>query len=146
MSVRLSLNAKFYRNTGTYGTPTWTEIEAVKDLSLADSMTEADVTARKHGGFRAMVAALRELGVEFDMPNIVADVDLLALRAAYNARTPIEFAVMDDAIATSGAHGVRFTGNIFQRNRDEKIEDAQMFSFSVKPTDADNAPSEVLTA
>lgn len=146
MTVRLGLNAKLYRNTGSYGTPTWTEIEAVKDLSLADAMTEADVTARKHGGYRAMVAALREVGIEFDMPNIVADVDLLALRTAYNARSTIEFAVMDDAIATSGAHGVRFSGQIFQRNRDEKLEEAQMYAWTIKPTDSDNAPSEVTTA
>ncbi len=34
MSVKLGLDAKLYRNTGTYDTPTWVEMTNVKDLTL----------------------------------------------------------------------------------------------------------------
>ena len=33
MAIRLGLNAKLYRNTGSYASPTWNEIGNVKDVT-----------------------------------------------------------------------------------------------------------------
>ncbi|MEZ6097169.1 MAG: hypothetical protein R3C03_23590 [Pirellulaceae bacterium] len=34
MATRLGMDAKFYRNTGTYASPVWTEVSNVKDVTL----------------------------------------------------------------------------------------------------------------
>jgi len=67
MSVRLGLDAKLYRNTGTYDTPTWVEMTNVKDLTLNLESGEADVTTRANNGWRATVATLKDGSIEFEM-------------------------------------------------------------------------------
>jgi len=34
MSAKLGMEAKLYRNTGSYESPVWAEVENVKDLAL----------------------------------------------------------------------------------------------------------------
>lgn len=146
MSVKLGLNAKLYRNSGSYGSPTWVEIDCVQNLTLSDSMSEADVTRRASGGVKEYQAALRDIGVEFDCPNVDDDTNVDFLRDTYAARTAVDYAIMDEAIANSGAHGVRFWGQLFKRDRAEELENGQMLSYTLKPTCAANAPSEMNTA
>lgn len=143
---RIGLNAKLYRNAGTYGTPTWTAIDEVHDLTLDDSMGEADVSVRAGGGFELTEATLRKLSLDFDTPNIAANANIIALRVAYETRAKIDFAVMDDAIASSGAHGVRFYGKIFNRNEGQDLDDAQRLEWTIKPTYDSQAPVVMLTA
>ncbi len=56
MSVKLGLDARLYRNTGTYASVTWNEVKNVKDLTLSLEAGEADVTTRGNGGWRATIA------------------------------------------------------------------------------------------
>ena len=56
MGIKLGMEAKLYRNTGTYALPTWVELTNVKDLTLNLEAGEADVTTRGNAGWRATVA------------------------------------------------------------------------------------------
>jgi hypothetical protein len=67
MGVRLGLDAKLYRNTGTYAAPVWNEVKNVKDLTLNLEAGEADVTTRGNNGWRATLATLKDGSVEFEM-------------------------------------------------------------------------------
>ena len=58
MSTRLGMDAKLYRNSGSFGSPIWTEVTNVKDLTLNLEKGEADVTTRANGGWRATVGTL----------------------------------------------------------------------------------------
>ncbi|GAB4138374.1 MAG: hypothetical protein Tsb009_06550 [Planctomycetaceae bacterium] len=57
MTIKLGMEAKLYRNTGTYALPTWVEMINVKDLTLNLEAGEADVTTRGNAGWRATIAA-----------------------------------------------------------------------------------------
>ena len=61
MAVKLGLDAKLFRNTGTFATPTWNEITNVRDVTLNLEAGEADVTTRGNNGWRATVATLKDL-------------------------------------------------------------------------------------
>jgi hypothetical protein len=67
MAVKLGLDAKLYRNTGTYAAPVWNEIKNVKDVTLNLEAGEADVTTRGNNGWRATVATLKDGSIEFEM-------------------------------------------------------------------------------
>ena len=105
MGVKLGLDAKLYRNTGTYGSPTWVEMTNVKDLTLNLEAGEADVTTRGNAGWRATLAALKDASIEFEMVWDTADAAFTAIKDAFFGGTSVEFAVMDGDVATPARRG-----------------------------------------
>ena len=146
MSIKLGMQAKLYRNSGSYGTPTWVEVGNVKDLTLNLEAGEADVTTRANDGWRATVATLKDGSIEFEMVWDTSDANFTAIQQAFFNNTSIEFAVMDGAIATSGSQGLRATMSITNFSRSEALEEAIMVSVTAKPTYAANAPSWMTVA
>ena len=140
MSVKLGMEAKLYRNTGTYAAPVWEEVENVKDLTLNLEAGEADVTTRANNGWRATVATLKDAGVEFDMVWDTEDTDFSAIQDAFFNNTPVEFAIMDGDITVNGSQGLRATFAVTRFNRSEALEEAIGVSVAIKPTYSANAP------
>jgi len=140
MSVKLGMEARLYRNTGTYETPTWVEITNAKDVTLNLEKGEADVTTRANQGWRATVGTLKDGSVEFEMVWDTEDAGFTAIQEAYFDGTPVEVAVMDGDIATSGSQGLRATMAVTNFSRNEPLEEAITVSVTLKPTYAANAP------
>src|SRR5690606_2046137 len=107
MSIKLGLDAKLYRNTGPYATPTWSEVKNVKDVTLSLEAGEADVTTRGNNGWRATVATLKDGSIEFEMVWDSDDTDFTAIRDAFLNKTALDLAVMDGDITTTGTQGLR---------------------------------------
>ena len=107
MAVKLGLDAKLFRNTGTYAAPTWNEIKNVKDVTLNLEAGEADVTTRGNNGWRATVATLKDGSIEFEMVWDSTDDDFTAIRDAFLNKTALEMAVMDGDVLTAGSQGLR---------------------------------------
>lgn len=141
--MSIGLNGKLYRNTGSYGTPTWTLMTNVQDLTSNDSMEEADVSTRGDGGFAASEPTLRALELTFGMVNKPADADYAAILAAYAARTAIDIAVMDGPIATAGSKGVRARYKVFQFPRNQELRGAQTTEVMLKPCVDANPPADM---
>jgi hypothetical protein len=141
MSVKLGLDAKLYRNTGTQPAPVWNEIKNVRDVTLNLEAGEADVTTRGNNGWRATVATLKDGSVEFEMVWDTADDDFGAIRDAFLNHTALEFAVMDGDIATAGSQGLRASCMVTNFSRNEALEEAITVSVTVKPTYAAVAPA-----
>lgn len=141
MEVRLSLDAKLYRNTGTYVAPVWSEVKAIKDLTLALEGTEADATTRLNAGWGATVVTILRGTVEFDLlRRKSADAHYAALRDGWLTRAGIEFAVMDADITVAGSEGLRALFTVTKFTRDEKLEEPIMASVGIKPTFSDVPP------
>jgi hypothetical protein len=141
MAVKLGLDAKLYRNTGTYASPTWNEIKNVKDVTLNLETAEADVTTRGNNGWRATVATLKDGSVEFEMVWDSADDDFGTIRDAFLNKTAVELAVMDGDITVTGTQGLRASYMVMKFSRNEPLEEAITVSVTVKPTYATNAPT-----
>lgn len=103
---RLGKNSKLYRNTGSYGTPTWTIFSNVKDLKLPQGFAEDDVSARITGGFEAVVATLQKVGLSFTMFDDDGT-DITAARTAFYAESAVEFAIMNGPMDDDASRGVR---------------------------------------
>jgi hypothetical protein len=140
MGIRLGMEAVLHRNTATYAAPTWVDMPNCKDVTLNLEAGEADVTTRANAGWRAIVATLKEGSVEFELIWDTEDATFLALQSAFFNNTPIELAVMDGPIATSGSQGLRATCSVLNFSRSEPLEEAISASVTVKPTYSAHPP------
>ena len=140
MGVKLGMEAKLYRNDGTYEVPDWVEMTNVKDLTLNNEKGEADVTTRANNGWRATVGTLKDGSIEFEMVWDTEDESFTAIQEAYFGNTGIEFAVMDGDIEAVGSQGLRATMAIMSFSRNEPLEEALSVSVTAKPTYAEHAP------
>jgi hypothetical protein len=141
MGIRLGLDAKLYRNTGTYAVPVWSEVKNVKDLTLNLEKGEADVSTRGNSGWRAQLATLKDGNVEFQLVWDTSDPHFASLLDSFLNNTPVEFAVMDGDIAVAGSQGLRALMMVFNFSRSEALEEAIMADVTVKPTFSVNPPA-----
>lgn len=141
MSVKLGLDGKLYRNTGTYAVPVWNEVKNVKDLTLNMEKGEADVSTRGNNGWRALLATLKDGSIEFEMVWDTEDDDFVAFRDSWFNNTAVELAVMDGDITVAGAQGLRALMMVFNFTRTEALEEAMMAGVTVKPTYSTNPPA-----
>lgn len=140
--MSIGLNAKTYRNTGTFGTPTWTLMTNITDMTLDDSMDEADTSTRGGGGFSASEPTLRNLELTFGMINKPGtNAEFEAVLDAYTGRTSLDLAVMDGVITTIGQRGVRARWKVHQFPRAQELRGAQTIEVVMKPCiDDTNGP------
>jgi len=137
---RLGMEGKLYYNAGDYATPDWKELKNAKDVTLNLEKGEADVTTRGNAGWKATVGTLKEGSIEFEMVWDTEDAGFTALQNAWFGDTPVEMAVMDGPIATSGSQGLRATMSVISFSRKEPLEEAMSVSVTIKPTYAEHAP------
>lgn len=136
---RLGGECKLYRNTGTYGTPTWNEVTEVEDLSLGLSKgagefrTRASKWVKKKGG-------KIEASLEWKHIYDPGDDDFVVIRDAFLNSTSLDISVFDGAIATAGNQGLRANMEILEFPVDEPLEDGVSIAVSAAPTIADNEP------
>jgi len=131
------MEAKVYRNTGTWATPTWVEITNVRDVTLNLETGEADVTTRANAGWRATVGTLKEASVEFEMVWDTADAGFTAIKNAFFNNAVIGLQVLD---GTSG-QGLQADFSITNFSRSEALEEAITVSVTAKVTYSATAPS-----
>lgn len=143
MAYKLGINCKLYRNTNTYASPTWVEVENVRDLTKSFERGESDLTTRGYaaGGWEATVAVLLSGTVDFGMVYDSADVDFVALEDAFYANTAVEFAMCDGAITTTGTKGLRATFSIMKFGENQPLKEGVTVDVSMKVSYATNAPS-----
>lgn len=136
---------KLYRNTGTYGSPTWSEVSNVDDVNFPLELSDQDVTKRNGGGFKQHEPGLADIAATLKMLHDPADTAMAAfITAAWN-RTSIELYILDQAYSTAGSQGIRATFKFFKQSRTEPVDGYMMQEFDVKPCLASNAPAYVTT-
>lgn len=144
MSVRRSLDLLVLRNTGTYGTPTWTAVANVRDLTGTDNKAEGDASIR--GVTVAMKEpCLREIDFSFEMVHDPLDPDYIAFQTAYLASSSIEIAMADGPIATVGTSYFRYTCKVFDWSRSENLNDIAKRNITLKPCWTTNAQGALTT-
>ena len=141
MGIKLGLEAKLFRNAGSYDIPDWKEITNVKDLTLNLEAGEADATTRGNNGWRATLATLKDGSIEFEMIWDTADAEFTAIKDAFFNKTPVELAVLDGDVATTGSQGLRAAMAMTNFSRNEPLEEAISVSVTAKPTYSENPPA-----
>lgn len=143
MGLRLGLEAKLYRNTGTFGTPVLNEVGNCRDLTLNLEKNEADVTVRANAGWRAIVGVLKDATIEFSMIADGADDDYIAFRDAFLNNTTLDVFVMSSDVDNTDSEGLRATVSVMNFTRNEPLEEALTVDVTIRPTYSANAPAWV---
>lgn len=128
----LGLNAKLYRNTGTWATPSWNEMDNVKDLTLNLTKGEADVSKRG-SSWRLTVGTLLTAELTFQSIWDEDDTDLAAIQSAFLNGTSIELLILDKAVLSTGAQGLHAMFQITRYTRNEQLEQALTVDITAKP-------------
>jgi hypothetical protein len=141
MGVKFGMDAKLYFcAAGIGGSPTWTLLGNVKNVTLNLTKGEADVTTRANSGWKATAGTLKEGSIEFEMMWDTADAGFTAIQQAYFNNTSIGIAAMDGDIATNGSQGLWADCMITDFSRDEPLEEAISVKVTAKPTYSANPP------
>lgn len=137
MAHKMGFDCKLYRNTGTYGSPTWDLVPNVRDATVQMEFDEADSSIRGAlAGAKLTSAALLSLSIEFSMVWDTADTDMLAFRTAAFARTGVDLIALDQT-TTGGVspygQGPRAICQLFGLNRPEPINGIVTLDIVAKP-------------
>jgi len=142
MSYVLSEDAKVYYNTGTYASPTWTEISNVKDVTLNLEKDEIDVTTRASGGFKERADGLIDASIGFQILWNNSDTAFTALQDGFFNKTAVEMLVLDGPQTTTGSEGLRATCMVKSFTRSEPLGGALMADVNLLPVkNSDAAPA-----
>lgn len=139
------IDAKAYVNTGTWATPVWAELTVVRDLTQTLNIEEFDITDRG-SDFRKSLMTLLASEVSFDVPWNKTDAVLEDIIDAWKARSTVEMAFMDEAIATTGAEGLHAHMGVFGFTRRENRAEGQIVEITMKPSDGDDDPEWLVSS
>lgn len=120
---QLGLSCILYRNTGSVGTPTWTEVAQIGDLSA--NLTKAFGELKRRGNeWVKNIPGLKSLdSFSFRMIHGLDQTTLDAIRGNYFSDTVEEFLIYDGDEATSGNEGLRIPIAIENFPIDQPLED-----------------------
>lgn len=139
------IGGRVYRNTATYGSPTWTHLDRVLNVTTAQPWDLVEAGGRFTRS-KVYMAARTDPQITLEVKADDADTGYLALRSAAAAGTSVDMMILDGLISIEGVHGWRgewipsLTGS--PQNADGSIYD----TFDLKPTWTTNAggPSTVV--
>ena len=140
--LRTGLNNKLYRNAGSHGSPSWTEISTAQDVGLPFDKDMAEVKARL-STWNQFLPALKSGPLDFGMLGDTSVATYDVLRDAYINDTIIDFAIADQSIVASGAEYFRADYYVKQFPLDQKLEEANAIKVSAVMAYSGNAPAFV---
>lgn len=147
-SAKLGVNCKAYRNTGSYGSPTWNEFTEFTDFSVAGDWDAVDVFRR---GQRVKQKVKTLLGIEVSAKHLAIDKpasadtsDYTALMDAFLGDGTIDVLILNGAVATSGVRGYRFDAQVHGATEDQGPGAVLMDEIKLVPCPTDNDPQAVL--
>ena len=132
--IPLGYQAKAYINTATSGTPTWTEIDIIRNVTLNLEKGEADVTTRGAKGWKEVLPTLKEATIDTEAVWDAENTLFAKLLDAFLNDTNLEFLFLDGDVKTKGSQGLRAVCGIFKFSRDEQLDGALIANVSLKPT------------
>lgn len=140
------IGGRLYRNTGTYGSPTWTHQDRV--LSVSPSMPWDYVEAGSRGTrAKLYMQARADLQIQVQMKADDADVGYLAFRTAASVPgTVVDCLILDGLISVEGVHGWRGEFLVSLSGAPQEADGSIYDTFDLKPTFTTNAagPSTVV--
>jgi len=126
-------DCKFYRQSGgSYGSPTWLEVEDIRDLAVSPTFTEGQAKTRA-----SIVDFAEPTRMQIEITGMIKvsldNVDFLALDEAFATRAALDMLILNGANTTNGVRGWRADFKVFEWSEDQAIDDVLYRSFKLKP-------------
>lgn len=140
--VKLGFKGTVNNNTGTYGTPVWSNLTLISDCTLGASIKEAAASMRAYG---VELTEPTMFGLEINGKIRSDDSDTngyIALETAFLARAPLDVLILDGGVAVNGSRGFRADWKVFKWEEEEGLDGVLYRSFTLKPCVPINGPPE----
>lgn len=137
----IGLDCTLNRNTAAWGSPTWSPVNIVRDVTLDLEQGATEANARDNPDWELNLLTRKKGSVSFDMLNKPGDANFEAIRDAYLNKTPIDIAVLDDEADVEGAQGLRAEWGITKFSRNEPQEGVVTYAVSMVPLRTGNLPT-----
>lgn len=143
--VKQGIKAVIYRNTGTYGSPTWTAVTLVRDLTVSAPWDMSDASTRAS---RVKLSAKTMMDITIGIVLRADDLDAAAV-ALYSAAfedTAIDFLVLDGLISVEGSSGIRCHMLTNLTSQDQGSGNVIYNNYDLKPTySSEGVPKMIVT-
>lgn len=143
--VKTGVASRLYYNTGTYASPTWTNVALVKDVSPSLPWEKAEAGSRESRA-KMYVKTRADLSIDVTMRSDNANTPYNAFRTAACAPgTVVDVLCLDGALADEGAHGYRGEFLVECTAAPQEIDGSIYDTFHLIPTWTSNGyPSTVV--
>jgi hypothetical protein len=135
-------DCKVYRNTGTWGTPVYNELEHVTQINPVDSKTEITIPIRRRRKFYQ--PGQRDLQLEITLIEVVGDAasaaDLQAFIDAYNNETTLEVLTLDGVVTAAGSQGGRGDYHVTAYTPNQEADNIMTHVFTLRQALTANQP------
>lgn len=138
MAVLKGIDCKVYRNSGTYGSPTWSLVNPVIEVTVNLENSAFDASNRD-SNYRLQLPALTDISVDLRMHKDKADADFEALEDAAQGRTTIDLLILDGVQTSGDSDGWRIQGFFTSWNESQPLEDAVTVDATFVPAATANA-------
>ena len=145
-TAKLGIRAKIYRNTGTFGTPIWSEVKSFSDVTVNAAWDSQEVLTR---ATRVKQKVKTLLGLEVTakiQASDSGDTDYTAIRASLNDDSTQDFMILNGASNTNGVTGFRFESQIHQANEGQNPGDVLFDDIALAPAVTANPPQTVVVS
>src|SRR5262245_50868308 len=116
---RIGFDGFLYLNTGNYATPTWTEIDIVRDVTTY--LEAADAPSRR-SIWKLHLRGMLDASVEFQVVHDPADSGYQTIRDAFFNGNTFEVAVADEDITANNTEYFRMFVQTHKFTRGEPLE------------------------
>jgi hypothetical protein len=141
MGTIRGLDCELFYNSGTYASPTWAAVDAVRDANYEISMNEVDASRRGSGGWRQNETTLRDATLNVTFVKDKDDTSFVAIESAAQAGTAVELVAYDGANAV-GSDGLDAKWKCTSWTETQDLEGIVVIEAVFRPTpDADITPN-----
>jgi hypothetical protein len=141
MGAKHGIDAALYRNTATWGTPTWSEVLPVAELTPGGGWDAAEIKTRQS---RVKFGAKVMLDIGFTLRMLCddADANYTAIMTAFQSLTAtLDLLVLDGDITTVGSFGYRALFQVTAGDQPQPVDDVLYRTFKLVPyPDSTNRP------
>lgn len=141
---RTGHDMKMYRNTGTVATPVWLLVDEVGDVSIPDlSRGLAELKRRANEFTKNLPSLIQSIAIEFRLHHGLDATNFDAIRTAFFAGTVEEWAIFNEAIATTDSEGLRIPVLVENFPWDQPLEDVSGHDVRLAVAYMEEAAAEV---
>jgi hypothetical protein len=138
MAVLKGIDCKVYRNTATYGSPTWALVNPTIEVTVNLENSTFDASNRD-SNYRLQLPALTDISVDFRFHKDKDDADFLALETAAQTRANLDLLILDGLQTVGASDGWRILGFFSSWTESQPLEDAITVDATYVPAAVANA-------
>ena len=129
---KLGINAKLYRNTGSYEATSLSEVTLISDLAVNVTWDEAPADARE-SRVKQVVKTMLGLEITGRIKKKQTDANYLAFMSAMLSDDLLDLFVLDGAFDIVGVEGWRADFLVFSGSEDQAMANSLYVDFTLKP-------------